>query len=86
LVDARVPLPTQRCRLRGGSLDGQLRLVPAGPTPTLTVRYQLDGLWWAETYAHDGTQPAVPIFGSVPDLVFRERRRVGSDLTRDRAD
>jgi len=71
---------------RGGSLDGQLRLGPAGPTPTLTVRHQLDGQWWTETYAHDGTQAEAPIFGSVPDLVFRERRRVGRDLTRDRAD
>ena len=86
MVDPRAPLPTQRCRLRGGSFDSQLRLVPAGPIPSLTVRHQVDGQWWAETYAHDGTQAAAPIFGSVPDLMFRERRRVDSDLTQDRAD
>jgi hypothetical protein len=74
LVDPRAPLPTQRCRLRGGSFDGQLRLVPAGPAPTLTLQYESDGRWWAETYAQEGLKPELPIVGSVPDLVFRERR------------
>ena len=72
-------MPTQRCLLRGGSLDGQLRLVAAGPNPTLTVQHELDGRWWAETYAHDGANAVVPVFGSVRDLVFRERRPNGSD-------
>jgi hypothetical protein len=72
-------LPTQRCLLRGGSFDGQLRLVAAGPTQTLTIEHELDGEWWAETYAHEGVIVEVPTFGWVRDMVFRERRAVSSD-------
>lgn len=79
MPDGRGPLPTQRCRLRGGSFDGQLRLVAAGPTPTLTVQHQLNGEWWAETYTHEGAMAEVPAVGLVRDLVFRERSLVRSD-------
>ena len=70
---------TQRCLLSGGSFDGQQRLVVAGPTPTLTIQREIDGEWWAETYTHDGAVTEVPSIGAVRDLVFRERRPVGSE-------
>jgi hypothetical protein len=76
LSDAGAPRATQRCHLRGGSRDGQVRLVAAGPTPRLTVPHQSVGRWWNETYAHDGVVPEVPTPGSVPDLPFRQRRSV----------
>jgi hypothetical protein len=78
-------LPTLRCLLRGGSFDGQLRVVAAGPSPTLILQHELDGEWWAETYTHNGVAEA-PTFGLVRDLVFRDRCPVGGDRhpTRDR--
>ncbi len=79
MADVREPLSTQRCLLRGGGFDGQLRLVAAGPTPTLTVRHEFDGQWWSETYEHDGVSVGVTTFGMVRGLVFRERCPVGSD-------
>jgi hypothetical protein len=86
LADARRPVPTQRCRLNGGTSDGQLRLVTAGANLALTVRHELDGEWWTETYEDDGAVAQVPIFGLVRDLVFRERRPVAgaADLPRKR--
>ena len=79
MVDDREPLTTQRCLLRGGSSDGQVRLVVAGPTPTLTVQHEVDGEWWAETYVHDGAVAEVPAFGLIRDLEFRGRRPVSTD-------
>ena len=80
MADARGPLPTQRCRLHGGSFDGQLRLVATGPTLTLTVQHQLEGELWAEIYTQEDVAGAeVPVAGLVRDLVFRERCPVRSE-------
>jgi hypothetical protein len=83
LAEARRPVPTQRCRLSGGTFDGQLRLIAVGTTLALTIRHELDGQWWTETYQHEGAVAEVPAFGLVRDLVFRERRPVAGDADPD---
>lgn len=67
--------------LRGGSFDGQLRLIAAGSPLTMTVQHEVDGQAWVETYAHEGAIADVPTFGAVPGLVFRERRPAPPVLT-----